>query len=304
MPSNRQAYYASLAKSYKSASLLKKCKAAVCLEDKRDKDFWEKILRYVYPNDTFDFVSFTRTPSGDEATGCEQCLMYVPYLDSRLAIAIDSDMRYLTQEPVLNNQYVLHTYTYSFENHLCYAHRIENILTTLSNGAVEFDIQRFLLEYSSAIYSLILYCLEGNTTIEALNKATSLPFSSDTSLISNGDSIIQMLENRVQNIIGKYTPSKEVKDHFQTLGLTEDVAYLYVRGHNLYNLVYKIGKSICNIVFQQERDALIATCQQNDIPMLHDVLFGQYEGLLQSSDLMYSYDQMEQCIDKVREAWP
>lgn len=303
MPSNRQAYYASLAKRYKADSLMRGYKAVVCLEDKNDTHFWEDILRQAYPNDTFDFVSFTRTPSGSEATGCEQCLLYVPYLDNRLAIAIDSDMRYLMQESVLANKYVLHTFTYSFENHLCYAHRIENILVTLGNGAIAFDIHHFLSEYSSSVYPLLLYYLEGNITMEDLNKTTIIPFSSDTSLSSNGAAIIQSLKDRIQDVIGTYIPSKEVKGHFQALELTEDSAYLYVRGHNLYNLIYKIGKSICNIVFQQKKDVLIASHLQKDILMLHDTLFRHYESLMQSSDLVYSYAQIEQCIDKALKAW-
>lgn len=306
MSPDRQAYYASLAKRYKAESLSRRSKATIYIENKNDEPFWSEVLITAYPAERFNFVSYTRLPSGNIATGCAQCLAYTSFLDDKLAIAIDSDMRYLMQESVLNHQYVLHTYTYSFENHLCFVQRIEKIFASLFDNIAEmvFDIRRFLSDYSSTIYPLILCFLDGKITIESLNEATSLPFTHDTSLDNNGQPIIQMLKTRVQDIIGAYTPSQQSKDEFRALGLVEETAYLYVRGHNLYNLICRIGKNLCNIALQHKRNSLLAESRQDEIPALYSTLFKEFDNQLKSSQLLYSYNQMQQCIDKIRNAWP
>ena len=305
MSPDRQAYYASLAKHYKAESLSRRCKATIYLEDKNDEAFWSGVLSYAYPNEQFNFISYTRLPSGNIATGCTQCLAYTSFLDDKLAIAIDSDMRYLKQDSVLNHQYVLHTYTYSFENHLCFVQRIEEIFTSLFDDVLDltFDIRLFLSDYSSTIYPLILCFLDGKITVESLNEVTSLPFTHDTSLDNNGQPIIQMLRTRVQDVIGTYTPSQRFQDEFRALGLCEDTAYLYARGHNLYNLIYRIGKNLCNMALQHKRNTLLSESRQDDIPALYSTFFKEFDNQLESSRLLFSYTQMQQCIDKIRNAW-
>ncbi|MDO5490718.1 MAG: hypothetical protein Q4F52_11560, partial [Bacteroidaceae bacterium] len=84
----------------------------------------------------------------------------------------------------------------------------------------------------------------------------------------------------------------------------EETAYLYVRGHNLYNLICRIGKNLCNIALQQKRNSLLAESRQYEIPALYSTLFKEFDNQLKSSQLLYSYNQMQQCIDKIRNAWP
>ena len=88
-----------------------------------------------------------------------QCLKYLPYLGPKFLICIDSDYRRLTRERGIDaRHHVLQTYTYSFENHHCFAGGLDEVcrrVTTLQNNV--FDFKAFLESYSQAVYELFLW---------------------------------------------------------------------------------------------------------------------------------------------------
>jgi len=75
--------------------------ASVHLEDVDDKLFWDVMLQKQHPG-RYYYITQSRSPKGFDTKGCEQCLKYRPYLSKRFFICIDSDMRYLMQEPNLD----------------------------------------------------------------------------------------------------------------------------------------------------------------------------------------------------------
>lgn len=105
--------------------------ACVHLEDKDDMVFWDLMLQNRRTG-KYHFVTHSKSQSRKETTGSTQCLRFRPYLSRRFFIGIDSDMRYLLQEPELDAaHFVCQTYSYSWENHYCEARALQGRFASL-----------------------------------------------------------------------------------------------------------------------------------------------------------------------------
>ena len=119
---NREEYFAGLARRFASDAKMFRCRAAVHVENKDDVVFWSTVLKHFCPDDRFHFLAGSRNEFGHETSGVTQCLKYVHALGPDFFICIDSDYRYLLHERGIDaKHFILQTYTYSFENHHCYA---------------------------------------------------------------------------------------------------------------------------------------------------------------------------------------
>ena len=154
-------FYESAAKRFKAELKLYGATAAVHLENKNDELFWSKVLHRVYPDKKFRFIASSRSHTGNDTCGCTQCLQYLDFLDEKFWIAIDSDYRYLGEEPYMNPcNFVLQTYTYSFENHFCFGPNMNRALEqAMYPIQPDFDFDEFLKEYSYAIYPIMVWQL-------------------------------------------------------------------------------------------------------------------------------------------------
>ena len=306
--------YQSYAQNYKARLSLTNKKAVVHLESSNDISFWNAILKWVLPAEEFDFIPYTTTPTGTKGTGCSQCLIYKDFLDKQMVIAIDSDLRYLLQEPGINAaNYILQTYTYSFENHLCFVERLNSIVQTvcgLENDIFDFD--DFLVRYSKEIYPLFLMFLydsqqQKHLTISSLSKILTFPHMA-TWLDNNGTDVIKELHDRVEVELMKlktlYTAYNhdDEKAKYIPLGLSEDNAYLYIRGHNLYDLIAEIGDTLCNALKKREKERLEAIGQ-------HENAVAVYAGTktfkkeLKTTALYYSYLEIINIISDIYSIW-
>ena len=141
-------FYEIAARRFKAELKLYGATAAIHLENKNDEIFWGKVLKHTYPGGKFRFISSSRSHTGNITCGCTQCLQYLDFLDEKFWIAIDSDYRYLDEQPFMRPEnYVLQTYTYSFENHFCFAGNLNLALQkAVYPKSVDFDFGSFLRE--------------------------------------------------------------------------------------------------------------------------------------------------------------
>lgn len=264
-------HYQYWAAHFAGEAFLKHCVASVHVEAKADEEFWRKIFRYYVVGKDFNFISESSTPKGTVATGVNHCLKYKPYLSKHFFICIDSDYRYLMQEKGFTPaQYVIQTYTYSIENHLCYAAQLNDLSEKqLQIKNTVFDFELFLNAYSKIIYEVLilhLYFLKRDEEVfpkrdffQLLNLLQSVP---DYDVVNNGKAVLDLLEQRCKDKIAelkKRFPTVNVeaeKEYNSTLGLTPDTAYLYVRGHNLYDLVCALGNNVTEKLLEQEKQQL------------------------------------------------
>ncbi len=277
-------HYESLAIYYANATYLLHCHASVHVEAYDDALFWRKCFSHFAPGKKINFIWASNSPYGNKTTGSAQCLKYKNFLSRRFFICIDSDYRYLLQEAeIRQNGYIFQTYTYSIENHLCFANRLNDIpqkCTGFPNTV--FDFGAFLISYSNALYELFIWHLHfmrsGQSDLfskEAFKQIIQLQQVApgyDTD--HNGRAVIDELSRRCTEKLSRLTaehPDTDIaaeKAWFQSLGVMPHNAYLFVRGHNLFNLLEDIGNVVNHKILSLQKSKL--TTSREAIGQLYD----------------------------------
>ena len=265
---HRKSYFAHAAKRFALDAKMMHYRAAVHVENKDDVLFWGRILKHFRPQDKFYFISGSRNEHGHKTSGVTQCLKYVPFLNPHFFICIDSDYRYLLQDENMDVQhFILQTYTYSFENHHCFAEGLNDVcarVTRLENKIFDFSI--FLKEYSNVLYELFiwhLYLLKIDTAIFSQSEFNTYIGFSNLKMYpltqDNGRGMLNQLQHRVNWKLSflerayAHISIEEVKQEYINLGVTPDNVYLFVRGHNLYDMIALICKEVCKTMLRSER---------------------------------------------------
>lgn len=279
-------FYRLAAKRFKAETKLYGYTAAIHIENKNDEIFWGKILRQALPNKKFRFITSSRSIGGNVTCGCTQCLHYKDFLDKRFWIAIDSDYRYLNQQTDVDAQhFILQTYTYSFENHFCFGENA-NQAEVECCGEIKFDFVSFLREYSRIVYPLLVWqlYLQG-VSPEAFpqrvfHRLLTLPIGARATE-NNGASLLQILKERVRKLETHFRKQYPEADptwyeaRCQDLGVHRDNCYLYVRGHQLYDLLTCIGKRLRQERKQKEPEIKGGRSFENFLTS--HLCFGQYD---------------------------
>lgn len=224
--------------------------ATVHLEDEEDQMFWDEQLQKIHPGKyNYIYRSKAHSDSARESSGCEQCLRYKDYLNRWFFICIDSDMRLLTGERSLDAQhYIIQTHTYSWENHCCEMHNLTRRVNDYIDG---FNFTEFLSLFSSIVYTPLLYLLHctesGDRQWDMAKFRQCIPGQvKREELKENGKAILQSTSLKFREELDKLqlpdVTLKDLQEKYNQRGLTQENAYLHVRGHSVYNLVTYIGK--------------------------------------------------------------
>ncbi len=298
----KHAFYESAAKRFKAECRLTGATAAIHLENKNDEIFWGKVLHEAYPQGWFRFIAASRSFSGNMTAGCTQCLQYRDFLDQRFWIAIDSDYRYLTEESGIDaKHYVLQTYTYSFENHFCYHKNCQRAIEVVKEIPAEpkeassegnpntedqkaplpdFSFEKFLKEYSRAVYPLLVWQLylqevgEDAFPQKVFHRILSLPLG-HRSIYNNGDSVLRILRERCSKLLKHLKQTYPDADttwyeaRCNAQGVHRENCYLFVRGHQLYDLIIAQGSRF-NKRFEKELTSQLYFGEYDEISKIHE----------------------------------
>lgn len=234
----------------------RKYKSSVHLEDREDELFWDTLLQQHRPG-YYYYIYHSKHDNGNETHGCTQCLKYKGLLSKHFFICIDSDLRYLRKEVDLDAAHYVHqTYGYSWENHTCFAERLQRTLAEkCPEAAQRFDYTAFLTAYSSVIYEPFLLFLSMDK--KRINGFTQKIFNqllpqqcNSTDIANNGAKLIEKIRIAFDTQTSPLKASsgfdfQTEKQYYQQLGLIESNAYLHIRGHHLYHLIMNIGQQLC-----------------------------------------------------------
>lgn len=189
---------------------------------------------------------------------------------------VDADYDYLVQgatatsDFILSNPYVFHSYAYAIENMQCYAPSLHDVcVATTLNDRASFDFERFMKEFSEAIFPLFVWnvwsyriATEHKFTISDFLKAIDVGNIS----AENAGHVIDNLRKRVARKVltlqrqhpGARDTYAMVKADVKRLGVTPATTYMYIQGHHLFDkVVVPLMKRICNQLVRERESEIM-----------------------------------------------
>ncbi|MDL2228332.1 DUF4435 domain-containing protein [Bacteroidales bacterium OttesenSCG-928-K03] len=320
--SSREEFYKLAAANYAGTAVIRKMTASVHVEGTSDIHFWKKVFKEFYPQGKFNFIAHSKSynenrENNSMASGSMHCLNYKPYLSDKFFICIDSDERYLREEQDINiKNYIFQTYTYSIENHYCFAPKlnygcliatgvdVKQYLPILTKNF--FDFRVFLKAYSNTIYELFIWHIYFSKTDSS--ELCVIPFNNIITIkgkipynqvAHNGAGLISRLRDKVRSKINKLERDypdidiQQTKKELQKLGVTPDNVYLFIRGHNLLGFVSKIGERCCEYLLNLEKEN--KGYNKESIRKIHERT-KSFKNVIQRKIWFRGYS----CIDKVK----
>ena len=299
---NKGIFFANSARRFALDAKMFRCRAAIHVENKDDIVFWSTILKHFRPNDRFHFIAGSRNEFGHETSGVTQCLKYFDYLSHDFFICIDSDYRYLLHEKGIDvKHYVLQTYTYSFENHHCFAEGLDDVCSRVTHVPNQlFNFSRFLSDYSSIVYDLFiwhLYFLGSDPTRFTkyeFNQLINLSKHKNPDITDNARKALGEQKHKIEKKTDYFRRAypladlEFIREKYKALGLTPDTTYLFIRGHNVYDMISCISKEVCKVLLKKarrghhSREAIAALYRDRnsvDIELRQNIHYGAYTAI-------------------------
>jgi hypothetical protein len=297
---SRELFYQQLAINIKGQARLQRYDAVAHLEASEDEHFWSRFFKRYAPDKKILFLAHSSNEKGVETSGVDHSFLFRKYLDKQFFICIDSDYRYLMREHNIDyKHFIFQTYTYSFENHHCVPQLLDEVCKQccgLYNDFFDFD--RFLKEYSRIVFDLFIWHLyfvqydeKRFTKLEFRRIASLYPSSHDFDVRNNCNAVLRELQYRVNDKIGElreeyhYVNIKALQTKYMSLGIFPDNAFLFIRGHNIFDMICAVGnKVIDELMFRQKHKSenrkhiteLEANRRSFEIELKNNLLFEGY----------------------------
>ncbi|MEG1885920.1 MAG: DUF4435 domain-containing protein [Alistipes sp.] len=249
----------------------------VFVEGYDDVAFWRGIFDH-FTNSYLRFeISVPTRP--DLPKGKKVLMGMIPRSSEELLLCVDSDFDYLFEDHTPQSRevntapFMFHTYAYATENYLCYAPSLHNVcVRATKNDTRIFDFEKFMCEYSRAIYPLFLW-YSHSAQLASEHQFTLLDFKASVRIgylevTNNGADTLAWLRRNVakreQSLRLMYpqliAPMKEFETRIQARGLTPENAYLFMQGHTLMdNVVLVVLNTVCEKLRQMSIATIIAS---------------------------------------------
>lgn len=245
----------------------RRVRASVHLEAEADILFWDAMFQRYRPGH-YHYIYHSRSKNGGQTSGVSQCLLYRNYLSGRFLICIDSDLRPYYSTAYTVRRFILQTYTYSWENHYCWADDLQRRMAAVfPRAAAEFDFRRFLPALSRLLYKPFVRLLyaghEPKPTMQQIGQCIPMQ-QKRAALYGGARSYLARIQRNLAALPGARDPvPQEWYDKASRRGLTPDNVYLHFRGHNIYDLVCHLGLVLCRCSHSQfEQEVLLRACPQ------------------------------------------
>lgn len=259
------------------------------VESYDDVFFWSNLLR---PLETSSYYFEVMLPSRNSlCKGKKMALANElgPRLGQCMIACVDADYDFLmqgatqTSKQVCENPYVFHTYVYAIENFQCYAPALQGIcvMATLNDHRI-FNFERFLTAYSEIIWPLFVWNI-WSYRYGAYKSFSMLDFYHIVQLVQINYYHPQQALERLRHVVnakigrlqkmypeGKKT-YKPLRDELESLGLTPQSAYLFMRGHDLFDgIVVPLLSGVCEAL-RREREREIRNLAEHNVQMQNEL---------------------------------
>ncbi len=291
-------HYVDAAMLFADSSMRGKKRVMVYVEGYDDIAFWRGVLS-AYETESLIFEINVPTRR-DLAKGKRVLLSMVDNMGDSLIACMDSDFDYLFQgytqqsKQVLSSPYIIHTYTYSIENHLCYAPSLKNLSVKCSKNDMNlFDFGLFFEEYSKAIYPLFLWygysARETKTHILVMADFKATIRLAFLDLPDNGSATIDWLRanvaQKIKYLEATYPSHVSGVEHFEKmitpLGVTPKNCYQYMHGHTLFDATSTVLQAVVELL-RGVKLSTIKSSSRKGVSLDNEI--SNYKNSLQSVD--------------------
>lgn len=192
-----------------------------------------------------------------------------------LIACVDADYDYLiqgiteTSKAIIGSPYIFHTYAYAIENMQCYAPSLHDVCVAVTlNDHVVFDIQRYIEDFSEAIWPLFVW----NIWYYRTNRYGKFTMTDFLRTIETGSFNMNTADNNIaqvrRKVNGKCRQLRQqnpnarmswlrVEADLRRLGATPKTTYLYIQGHHLFNkVVAPMMTKICDKLIRQRQSEI------------------------------------------------
>ena len=243
------------------------------VESEEDIPFWQHVYSLTKHDLKVKFLP-SDTGSGPDARqrGKTVCMRYVGHLNKHFVICVDSDFDRFTRPGVLSpERFIYQTYTYSFENHHCWGEGLQQTWDALA--VCGFDFRAFLTGLSRILYPVLIEMLavkaarrKSWSLTELCGVILSAQVNRTGALENNGEALLEEIEGKVSAwSSGQVHPTVEACEKMKLAaaneGLTEETAYLFMQGHCVFDLVLRVGKTLCNRTHDFQYEVLMPSLE-------------------------------------------
>ena len=259
-------------------------RAVAYVESYDDILFWRDVLTRAAPHVQFEVVLPSRV-----TLGRGKKIALANRLGPHMIACVDADYDVLmqgatpTSAVVCRSPHVLHTGVYAIENLQCHAdvlHRV-CVMATLNDREL-FDFRAFLQAFSRTVHPLLVWNVWAYR-YGAYTQFSLTDFARTVELrevqLHHPERMIEALRRRVNRQIATLqrrfpqarATYKPLRDELEQLGVTPDKTYLYMRGHDLVDVVLGPLLAVVCDSLRREREREInqlachAVQQQNEL---------------------------------------
>jgi len=308
---HKERFYQQMAENIKGQARMLRFDCAAHLEANEDEYFWGRLFKKYAPDKRILYMTYSKSPQGNHTTGVGHCLNFSNYLDEHFIICIDSDYRRLEGRPNIDiAHFIFQTYTYSFENHHCVPEGLDEvILRVCGKENHEVDFFSLIDRYSRALYEPFIWHLYfqeiDDTIFSQLELRTMLSLFSGHTTTDVGDYVekeLRRLEQRAKSKVKSLREEypdvdlKPLKERYKTIGLLPERTFLFIRGHNIFDSLCRLGRDICiNLLIIEKKEL----SSKKEISDLFDSTYSIKRGLV--DNLRYSsYPEINWIEDDIK----
>jgi hypothetical protein len=285
---NLSSRYFEAANKLKSKTARRRVVAYV--ESYDDVFFWRSILGQHESDEVyFEVMLPSRANRLDRGKKAVLMSLFAGKVGQDLIACVDADYDYLEQgstemsRSINTNPYVFHTYAYAIENLQCYAPSLHDVCTAVTlNDARIFDFERFLTEFSKAIYPLFVW----NIWFYRTPRYSDFTMTDFLRVIEMGnvnlhnvsfaiDKVKQKVKKKTAQLSRSHPQAVDelpaLSKDLERLGVVPENTYLFIQGHHLFDkVVAPVMSKVCDrLVREREneisRQSVHSTQRRNEL---------------------------------------
>lgn len=249
-----------LADQYRVEAVMEGCIAAVHLENYEDKLFWNTVLKSCHSGE-YHYVAYSKSKKGNDTAGKNECLSFAGHLDKHFFVCVDSDTDSLNSGMQSKaDKYILQTYSYSWENHVCHAEELQRrYLEKNDTPKRDFNFLNFLNGYSMVVMQGVALMAIDSAMVVNVSEIMDTQCTGDE-MVNSGEFYLKRIGSALSQLFASIDghTAETTLDKLNSYGINDTNAYMFSRGHNLYDIIVYIGKRCCSKKgLSFERDILL-----------------------------------------------